>query len=674
MARFPLYDVITIEDETLALRGLPGAVYQVVRRSDGSITPIFGAEEGGTGTTDPQVVDAKGRFGIWLDTPGQYNLVVTPPTGPVAVMPFDIADPSATGGPTNGNGGGPVTIPPSFKVEPTDVQPGISITPHTGGYFMDFAIGAPGCPITALDRPSTYWFDTVSGQTNLYANDVTLAPMNMMAKLTSNGAVAGSLQNLLTISNQGYSPRQIDFGRLYFYLDDPVPASAPLIAAIRLVSYTTDGLPVALGISGGATPKWAVWMGDTVVGTGSVNVTGQNMYRVEWCLTGAYTGSGSIEVRVYNGHGTTPVETFTITSANAIGGSFAWGLNTDAATFGNTKGADLKGKFMRLGAIATGCTDWAGPYRGRQSAFEITTPDRSRPTFEVLPGGDTVVRASEAYTLASGGTANYLVQPGDIVCRFHSRGLQLGQNKMVGNPAGQVDTVMTDIVLDLVNLRISARGLNIRILNDPPDLIFARGALFDTATPGWWKAGNSLTLAAGSALATFAPGDIVLTDRDRGHGIAIDDHDGPFTVTPGTPAIFNKVANDLSQNSEVYCDVTSGTPPYNDLGALTVDVPTSKFTKTAHGLHINEQVVFAGTTLPTPLVAGTNYWVVSNGLTANDFQVSASKGGAPITLGGTASGVTAQAPLVDGYKYFICINKTADTFRLSATKGANTAA
>lgn len=58
---------------------------------------------------------------------------------------------------------------------------------------------------------------------------------------------------------------------------------------------------------------------------------------------------------------------------------------------------------------------------------------------------------------------------------------------------------------------------------------------------------------------------------------------------------------------------------------------------TGHGLPVGQMVVFLGT-LPAGLTAGTAYFIITAGFTANAFEVSATKGGAAIntTTAGTA--------------------------------------
>lgn len=84
--------------------------------------------------------------------------------------------------------------------------------------------------------------------------------------------------------------------------------------------------------------------------------------------------------------------------------------------------------------------------------------------------------------------------------------------------------------------------------------------------------------------------------------------------------------------------------PLTSIVTMTIAAP-GVITWTAHGLAAGASVVFSSTgSLPTGLTAGTTYYVLSTGLTANSFQVSATQGGTAITTSGTQSGThTAEA-------------------------------
>lgn len=71
---------------------------------------------------------------------------------------------------------------------------------------------------------------------------------------------------------------------------------------------------------------------------------------------------------------------------------------------------------------------------------------------------------------------------------------------------------------------------------------------------------------------------------------------------------------------------------------VVVEADTELFTKTAHGLVAGDRITFLAKTGGTGITLGTAYFVIATGLTANDFKVSLTSGGAAInvTLDGTA--------------------------------------
>ncbi len=65
----------------------------------------------------------------------------------------------------------------------------------------------------------------------------------------------------------------------------------------------------------------------------------------------------------------------------------------------------------------------------------------------------------------------------------------------------------------------------------------------------------------------------------------------------------------------------------------------ASLTSAVHELYVNDTIEVASTTtLPTGLSADTTYYVVVDGLTADVFQISATKGGDPITTTGAGTG------------------------------------
>lgn len=76
-----------------------------------------------------------------------------------------------------------------------------------------------------------------------------------------------------------------------------------------------------------------------------------------------------------------------------------------------------------------------------------------------------------------------------------------------------------------------------------------------------------------------------------------------------------------------------------ELTSITIAGTTPTFALPCHGFVANDKVVFTGgTDVPCGLSLNTVYFVMSTGLTAGAFQVSATSGGATISVTGTATG------------------------------------
>jgi hypothetical protein len=86
-------------------------------------------------------------------------------------------------------------------------------------------------------------------------------------------------------------------------------------------------------------------------------------------------------------------------------------------------------------------------------------------------------------------------------------------------------------------------------------------------------------------------------------------------------------------------------------GTVTISIAApGVVTWTAHGLVADDPVVFTTSgALPTGIVAGTTYYVLSTGLTTNTFRISDTVGGTAVDTTGTQSGThTATSPRYGG--------------------------
>lgn len=88
------------------------------------------------------------------------------------------------------------------------------------------------------------------------------------------------------------------------------------------------------------------------------------------------------------------------------------------------------------------------------------------------------------------------------------------------------------------------------------------------------------------------------------------------------------------------------------------------FTTTAHGLVAGDKIRITTTgSLPTGLATGTDYYVISAGLSANDFRVSTSRGGSAVNTSGSQSGIHTWRVFNSG------VGDGSTTFNLPNLKG-----
>jgi hypothetical protein len=115
------------------------------------------------------------------------------------------------------------------------------------------------------------------------------------------------------------------------------------------------------------------------------------------------------------------------------------------------------------------------------------------------------------------------------------------------------------------------------------------------------------------------------------------------------------------------------------LTSISIATGTPTFLCNCHGFTAGDKVVFTGgTTVPCGLTLNSVYYVISTGLTTDAFQVSATSGGASITVSGDAIGTFYVAEPLDltGYTVDADIKGLSDnvqvaTFTPALTDAAN---
>ncbi|ULJ73592.1 hypothetical protein [Rhizobium gallicum] len=142
-----------------------------------------------------------------------------------------------------------------------------------------------------------------------------------------------------------------------------------------------------------------------------------------------------------------------------------------------------------------------------------------------------------------------------------------------------------------------------------------------------------------------------------------------FIILPDDPGQIALIAAEATDYNYPFRLTFDDAPPAKSSPVTMTIAAPGAISWNAHGLAAGTPIKFSTTgALPTGLVAGTTYYVVSPA--ANEFSVAATPGGAPITTTGTQSGVhTATTAPVGTIKYFYGIVMTAQ----EQGGGANTA-
>lgn len=167
------------------------------------------------------------------------------------------------------------------------------------------------------------------------------------------------------------------------------------------------------------------------------------------------------------------------------------------------------------------------------------------------------------------------------------------------------------------------------------------------------RAVGEVTSEAGRAATATASSDQVTL---AGHGFAVGDRVKITGLTGGAGIVAGQnyyVAQVIDANNFTI----SATPP-NLIGSpqdAVAVAATDLFTTPAHGLVAGSPLVFerlstGGQGTPTAPLVGVVYYVIAAGLTANDFKVSATRGGATIDVNmdiATARWRPIGAPILD---------------------------
>jgi hypothetical protein len=137
--------------------------------------------------------------------------------------------------------------------------------------------------------------------------------------------------------------------------------------------------------------------------------------------------------------------------------------------------------------------------------------------------------------------------------------------------------------------------------------------------------------------------------------------EGNPAVLPADMTRVIRSDSDLSGGNNIVINSMGGTRTRTPAtGTFTVTIASpAVFTKTAHGLKRGDAIrLTTSGALPTGLAINTTYWVISAGLAADTFRVSASLDGAAVNTSGTQSGTHSIQGMISPDPYVATLHRS----------------
>ena len=151
---------------------------------------------------------------------------------------------------------------------------------------------------------------------------------------------------------------------------------------------------------------------------------------------------------------------------------------------------------------------------------------------------------------------------------------------------------------------------------------------------------GNVTIASGGALSVG--GNQYLVGGSWSNSGTFTPGTSTFQFNRGTTSVFSGSGTNTFYNLSFVPSVV-GTPQFSLANPAVLTMPN-------HGLSVGDAVVFSTSgSLPSPITAGTTYYVISAGFTSSQFEISTSLGGSAVsTLGSTApSAIVTLSKAVD---------------------------
>lgn len=121
-----------------------------------------------------------------------------------------------------------------------------------------------------------------------------------------------------------------------------------------------------------------------------------------------------------------------------------------------------------------------------------------------------------------------------------------------------------------------------------------------------------------------------------------------LSAVVGSPTARIRRQNTTTWTESATWNKYDGSTVWGSLSGISSSAATDLFTKTGHGLLVGQRVRFTALDGMTGVNTVSNYYVISSGLTANDFKISISEEGTPTDVLTGTSGSAAALDLTGG--------------------------
>lgn len=331
----------------------------------------------------------------------------------------------------------------------------------------------------------------------------------------------------------------------------------------------------------------------------------------------------------------------------ALGADLAHDPNTTAIVYGDSTAAN-NGLYIKSGASGAGSWSRIDDLPGAVVPLTVTggTADAIIATASESP----TTPAKKLYilvpTAANTGATTIAVNGGSAVDIKSALNASLAANALLPDCAALMIWNVDHYQL-LVSSPVDATGILADAVDAKNDAeaaaasATASAAILGSAISFYLAPQGRLTLTQGVPVPATSVAGAALLYYNPFAGNQYPRYDGTVLVSTQFPDELVASVTDTAKNpAAIGASKVNDWFVWQDSATFTVTIASpGVFTYNNHGLAADQPVKFTTSgALPTGLTAGTTYYVISTGLSTNNFRVSATKGGSVVNTSGSQSG------------------------------------